>query len=246
LKKWEQAAMKIQRGTEMGVPPAQSLESIYVIEGKTALAAGLIAARIKASGKYNYIIKVLTATECNLTFTENGKQVGESKFALEDARAAGLAGKGVWAKYARNMLFARALSNGARWYCPDVFGGSVYTPDELKNVELTGVESVPEVPGEPVAEAEVVAESVPISRARIASIHTAATSKGLTKQAFINLLQARFPVNETADLTAEQADTLTTEMAGLSVEEVEEFNLAATTADEEPAGASVFDEAADE
>ena len=33
--------------------------------------------------------------------------------------------------FARNMLFARAMSNGARWFTPDVFGGPVYTPDEL-------------------------------------------------------------------------------------------------------------------
>jgi hypothetical protein len=29
------------------------------------------------------------------------------------------------------MLFARAMSNGAKWFCADVFGGPVYTPDEL-------------------------------------------------------------------------------------------------------------------
>jgi hypothetical protein len=29
------------------------------------------------------------------------------------------------------MLFARALTNGARFYCPDIFGGAVYTPEEL-------------------------------------------------------------------------------------------------------------------
>ena len=29
------------------------------------------------------------------------------------------------------MLFARALSNGARWFCAGIFGGSVYTHEEL-------------------------------------------------------------------------------------------------------------------
>jgi hypothetical protein len=30
------------------------------------------------------------------------------------------------------MLFARAMSNGVRWYCPDVFSGApTYTPEEL-------------------------------------------------------------------------------------------------------------------
>lgn len=29
-------------------------------------------------------------------------------------------------------MFARAMSNGVRWFCPDVFfGAAVYTPDEL-------------------------------------------------------------------------------------------------------------------
>src|SRR5262249_34188203 len=32
----------------------------------------------------------------------------------------------------RNLLFARAVSNGAKWYCPDVFAGNpVSTPDEI-------------------------------------------------------------------------------------------------------------------
>ena len=30
------------------------------------------------------------------------------------------------------MLFARALTNGARWFCADAFTGAVYTPEELQ------------------------------------------------------------------------------------------------------------------
>jgi hypothetical protein len=37
-----------------------------------------------------------------------------------DAKAAGLAGKDVWKQYPRNMLFARALTNGMRWFTPDL------------------------------------------------------------------------------------------------------------------------------
>jgi hypothetical protein len=96
--------------------------------------------------------------------------------------------------------------------------------------------------GKAVTPAEKVADSPPISRARVASIHTAATSKGLTKTAFINLLQARFPVNETADLTSGQAVKLTEEMAGLTTEEVEEWNTAASGASDEAADEKAFDE----
>jgi len=29
------------------------------------------------------------------------------------------------------MLFARAMSKGVKWYCADVFGGPIYTPEEM-------------------------------------------------------------------------------------------------------------------
>lgn len=50
----------------------------------------------------------------------------------KEAQEAGLLGKDNWKKYASDMLFARAISRGAKRYTPGIFGGSpVYTPDEL-------------------------------------------------------------------------------------------------------------------
>ncbi|KAF5276407.1 hypothetical protein FQR65_LT16339 [Abscondita terminalis] len=40
------------------------------------------------------------------------------------------------------MLFARAISNGVKWYCPDVFSGPVYTPEELSMTIDTTYEEV--------------------------------------------------------------------------------------------------------
>ena len=37
-----------------------------------------------------------------------------------------------WKNYPRNMLFARAMTNGARWFCPDVYCG--YAEEELEGV----------------------------------------------------------------------------------------------------------------
>jgi hypothetical protein len=43
-----------------------------------------------------------------------------------------LTSKDNWKKYPSDMLFARAISRGARRYAPGIFGGSpIYTPDEL-------------------------------------------------------------------------------------------------------------------
>ena len=63
---------------------------------------------------------------------QEGKEIGKSSFTTKDAAKAGIINKAVWQNYPKNMLFARALSNGARFFCPDVY--SAYTPEELENV----------------------------------------------------------------------------------------------------------------
>lgn len=60
--------------------------------------------------------------------------LGLSEFTVEEAKKAGLGGAAdkwdasQWGKWPRNMVFARAMSNGVKWYTPDLFGGvPVYT-----------------------------------------------------------------------------------------------------------------------
>ncbi len=128
-----QAIVKIQAGGELDFGPFASMQGVHVIQGKLVLSAGLMAARIKsfASGKYNYRVKQLTDAGCAIEFFEKGQSVGVSSFSADDARAAGLLDKQTWKQYRRNMLFSRALSNGARWYCPDAFSGAAYTAEEM-------------------------------------------------------------------------------------------------------------------
>lgn len=126
-----QAIVKILAGREMGISPAASMTGIHIIDGKTVPSAGLIASAIKRSERYDFRVKELTPKACTITFLERGEVVGESAFTIEDAQAAGLLGRQVWKAYPRNMLFARALTNGARWYCAGVFGGAIYDAEEL-------------------------------------------------------------------------------------------------------------------
>jgi hypothetical protein len=126
-----QAAVKIQAGAELGIPPVAAMSSIYIVEGKPTLSAVLMGALVKRSGRYNYRVTEHDNDHCTIVFTEDKEQIGTSTFTYEDAQAAGVARNPTWNKYRRNMLFARAMSNGCRWYCPDVFGGPIYTPEEL-------------------------------------------------------------------------------------------------------------------
>lgn len=127
-----QAVVKILAGQELGFGPFASMTGVHVIQNKPVLAANLMAAAVKRTGKYNYRVLTLTDDHCEIAFFEGGKEVGRSAFSMHDAEQAGLPNKDNWKKYPRNMLFARALSNGQKWYCPDVFNGAtVYTPDEM-------------------------------------------------------------------------------------------------------------------
>jgi hypothetical protein len=125
-----QAVVKILAGRELGFGPIASMTGIYIVKGRVTLSANLIAAAVKGSGRYNYRVTKHDAEICSITFYEGGEIIGTSTFSMNDAAQAGLGGDN-WKKYPRNMLFARAMSNGAKWYCADVFGGPVYTPDEL-------------------------------------------------------------------------------------------------------------------
>ena len=153
-----QAIVKVLAGRELGFGPFASMTGIHIIKGKPVIAANLYAAAIRGSTRYNYKVNRLDDTGCELTFYEDGKEVGKSTFTEKDAKAAGLIQAGsAWVKFPRNMYFARAISNGAHWYCPDVFGGaSVYTPGELgeeTTVDLSTGEIITVTPT-PVVESE--------------------------------------------------------------------------------------------
>lgn len=153
-----QAVVKIMAGRELGVGPFASMTGVNIIKGRPALSANIMAACVKKSGRYNYRVTEMTDHNCVIEFMErmDGKWAtsGVSGFSLDDARKAGTDNLD---KFPRNMLFARAMSNGVRWFCPDVMNGSaVYTPEELgADVDQEGeVISVPVAPVVEVVEAK--------------------------------------------------------------------------------------------
>ena len=125
------AIVKIVAGRELGVGPLTAMTGIHIVEGKPVLSAGLIGALVLRSGRYTYRVVESTDAECRIAWERDGREIGESAFTLEDAKRAGVAGKQNWSRYPSDMLFARALTRGARRFCPDVFLGSVYVADEL-------------------------------------------------------------------------------------------------------------------
>lgn len=134
VKTMQQAFVKVLAGRELGIGSVEAMRGIDIIEGKLAPNAGLLAALIKRSGRYSYKLRETTAERCVIDFFENSQNVGAATYTMAEAKTAGLAQKPNWQKHPADMLFARAMTRGARRFCPDVFGGSVYSPEEIGDV----------------------------------------------------------------------------------------------------------------
>lgn len=138
IKSAQQAMVKIMAGAEVGLPPFQSMSGIHIIVGKPVIGAGLIASKIKGSGKYDYKVVKMDEKLCSIDFYQGKDNIGNSTFTAEEAKKAGTKNLD---KFPKNMLFARAISNGVKWYCPDVFGGPVYVPEEKELMRAETIDS---------------------------------------------------------------------------------------------------------
>lgn len=132
------AFVKILAGAAAGIGPFEAVTGIHIIQGKAVMGSGLMASRVKGSGKYNYRVLKQTDQVCEIEFFERtgNKEVsvGKSSFTIEDAKKAGTKNLD---RFPKNMLFARAMSNGVKWYCPDIFGSTtVYAEGEIIEGEV--------------------------------------------------------------------------------------------------------------
>ena len=144
-----QAFVKIQAGQEIGLAPFASMTGINIILGKPTFGAGVIASCVKGSNKYDFKVKELNDKVCSIDFYEGSEIIGNSTFTIEDAKKQQTKNLD---KFPKNMLYARAMSNGQKWFCPDVFQMSVYVPEEMP--EQT----------EDVSHVEVIQEESPLQK----------------------------------------------------------------------------------
>jgi hypothetical protein len=188
-----QAVVRILAGRELGFGPIASMTGIFLVKGRITLSANLMAAAIRRSAKYNYNIKHLDDTRCEIAISRGRDVIGVSTFTIEDAKRAGLTSGANWRSYPKNMLFARAISNATRWFAPDLLGGEpVYSPDEL------GAEVDPET-------GEVLADDRIVTGPRLSPDQLARLQELIDGTATdVNLIQSHYGVPSLLDLTPEQ------------------------------------------
>jgi hypothetical protein len=222
----DQAFAKLIFGRDLGLSATQAMTDIHIIEGKPEMSANLQASKVKASGKYDYRVLELDADGCSIEFgrgTAPGKDehgqwlpwpdaFGTSDFTQADAEAALLTkpsksgAPSNYVKYPRNMFFARAMSNGVAWYCPDVMNGiRVYAEGEI--VQATAVEiAEPASNGTEYVEADVVEtraatdEPERISEEELTALTEALNAAGISDNTLTMLLSS-VGVDCTEDLT---------------------------------------------
>jgi hypothetical protein len=130
IKSAQQAVVKIMAGAEMGISPFAAMSGIHIIQGKPTIGAGLMAARVKGFGKYDYKVLEHSDKICSIEYFQGSNSLGVSTFTIEDAKKAGT--KNI-DRFPKNMLFARAMSNGVKWFTPDIYESPVYVPEEMES-----------------------------------------------------------------------------------------------------------------
>lgn len=135
IKTPQAAALLIQKGRELRVPPTYALSNIHVIGGKPTCSAELMLSLIfRDHGDDALIPAKTTNEEATYHYKRRGwRHHSTFSFTIEDAQRAGLTtGNNAhnWQKYPGAMLRARAISAIARMAFPDSIAG-MYLPDEL-------------------------------------------------------------------------------------------------------------------
>lgn len=155
----------------LGIERINALTSIHVIEGKPTMSADLMVALARRAGHKVRVQVKDDAVRATLIRADDPDFEYISVWTLDRAKAANLAGKGVWKAYPQAMLRSRAVSEVIRHGASEVLIGGIYTPEELgAKVSEAGVPidakplteatvTIEDLTGKPAAEDEDVAEA---------------------------------------------------------------------------------------
>ena len=106
-----------------------------VVNGQMTIWGEALASIIYRSGlmeyKKEYFIEETSTAVCEVK-RKDQTQPEIRTFSLQDAKIAGLLGKGVWAKYPKRMLAKRACTYAFRDVFPDVLQGLITTEEAME------------------------------------------------------------------------------------------------------------------
>jgi hypothetical protein len=134
----ESCLLAIQHGSEIGLSPMQSLQSIAVVNGRPAVYGDTALAVCIGSPVCEYVRERVEGDGEQMVAICEAKRRGYAeptvvRFSVADAKKAGLWGKqGPWSQYSRRMLQMRARGFALRDTFPDILRGLV-TAEEAQD-----------------------------------------------------------------------------------------------------------------
>jgi len=134
----ESCLLAIQHGSEVGLSPMQSLQSIAVINGRPTIWGDAALALVQSSPVCEYVREYTEGEGDNLTAVCEAKRRGYPapttvRFSVVDAKKAGLWGKaGPWQNYPTRMLALRARGFALRNAFADALRGLI-TAEEAQD-----------------------------------------------------------------------------------------------------------------
>ncbi|NCA17105.1 MAG: hypothetical protein EBS90_08675 [Betaproteobacteria bacterium] len=136
----ESCLLAIQHGSEVGLSPMQSLQSIAVINGRPTIWGDAALALVQSSPVCEYVREYTEGEGDGLVAVCEAKRKGYPqptvvRFSMADAKRAGLAGKsGPWSQYPARMLTLRARGFALRNAFADALRGLI-TAEEAQDYQ---------------------------------------------------------------------------------------------------------------
>lgn len=209
----EAVVATIITGAELGLSPMQAIRSIHIIDGKPTMSSDLMVAMVKRHEACKFFRLVESSGQVATYETQRAGDPEPTRmsFSIEEAKAAGLASKDVWKKFAAAMLRARCASSLARTVYPDLVMG-IYDPDEVGSTpealigeprDVTPPRVVPQVVIEAAQTLDATVEEVSLADSLRDAMETAKTVADLTA-----IAAKVAPAQAAGQITFEERDQL--------------------------------------
>ncbi len=114
----------MQWGAELGLKPLQALQNLAIINGRPALWGDAVIALVRSSPLCEFVIETDDGQVATCRVKRRGEPEQVRTFGVDDAKTAGLLGKGgPWTQYPKRMRQMRARAFALRDVFPDVLRG---------------------------------------------------------------------------------------------------------------------------
>lgn len=146
--KHEQGMVLAMQCMAEGKAPLELAKTYHIVEGKLSMRADAMLGRfLTTGGKVKWVKRDNTSVEAEFSYGDSQNIPISAN--LEEMKAIGVAvdktGKNLktnWARFPRQMLTARVISEGVRLLAPQLIAG-VYTPEEVQDFSNDNSRSAP-------------------------------------------------------------------------------------------------------